>query len=98
VNLTDSDLRQQFRKAHFLPAGMRTIALPWGDVAGHHRRAARKELPYTLDHADRREQQIDQHPPDQATVTLSLTEDVSSGRTTGRGGSWASRCHQIEPR
>jgi hypothetical protein len=76
VNLTDSDLRQQFRKARFLPAGMRTIALPWGDVAGHHRRAARKGLPYTLDHADRLEQQLDQHPPDQATVTLSLTEDV----------------------
>jgi len=35
-----------------------------------------KGLPSTLDHADRREQQLDQQPPDQATVTLSLTEDV----------------------
>jgi hypothetical protein len=29
-----------------------------------------------LEHADRLEQQLDQHPPDQATVTLHLTDDV----------------------
>ena len=35
-----------------------------------------KALPYMLEHADRLEQQLEQHAPDQATVTLSLTDDV----------------------
>ena len=29
-----------------------------------------------LEHADRLEQQLDQHPTDSATVTLHLTEDM----------------------
>ena len=29
-----------------------------------------------LEHADRLEQQLEQHPPDQTTVTLNLTDDV----------------------
>jgi hypothetical protein len=34
-----------------------------------------KGLPYMLEHADALEQ-LDQHPPDQGTVTLHLTDDV----------------------
>ena len=38
-----------------------------------------KGLPYMLEHADALEQQLDQHPPDQVTVTLHLTDDVFLG-------------------
>jgi hypothetical protein len=35
-----------------------------------------KGLPSMLEHADRLELQVEQHPLDQATVTLHLTEDM----------------------
>ena len=35
-----------------------------------------KALPSMLEHADRLEQQHDQHPPDQATVTHHLTDEL----------------------
>jgi hypothetical protein len=35
-----------------------------------------KGLPYILMHADRLERQLEQHPPDEATMTISLTDDV----------------------
>jgi hypothetical protein len=35
-----------------------------------------KGLPHMLEHAERLEQQVEQHPPDRATVTLNVTEDM----------------------
>jgi hypothetical protein len=43
-------------------------------------------LPYRLEHADRIEQQLDQHPANEPTATLYLTDDVylrSFTRTSG---------------
>ena len=45
------------------------------DLARRHRRAARKALPSMLEHADYLEQQLEQHGPDEMTVTLHLTDD-----------------------
>lgn len=55
---------------------MRTITLPWEDWRAIIAALRAKGLPYMLEHADRLEQQLDQHPPDQATVALNLTEDL----------------------
>ena len=55
---------------------MRTIELPWGDVARNQRHPAREGLPSMLDHADLLKQQLEQRPPDQETVTLHLTDDL----------------------
>jgi hypothetical protein len=52
------------------------ITLPWEiwrSVIGVLRE---KGLPSMLEHADALEQQLEQHAPDQVTVTLHLTDDV----------------------
>jgi hypothetical protein len=46
-----------------------------------------------LEHAGQLEQQLKQCPPDQATVTLHLTEvRCSCAPPPGRAGSWGFRC------
>jgi hypothetical protein len=55
---------------------MRTIELPretWRDVIAA---LWTKGLPLMREHADRLEQQLEHVPPDQATVTLYLADDV----------------------
>jgi hypothetical protein len=54
---------------------MKTITLPWETWRAIIAVLREKALPYMLEHADALEQQLEQHPPDQATVTLNLTED-----------------------
>jgi hypothetical protein len=55
---------------------MRTITLSWETWRAVIATLREKALPYMLDHADRLEQQLEQHPPDQATVPLNLTDDM----------------------
>ncbi len=55
---------------------MRTITLPWETWRAVIAVLREKALPYMREHADQLEQQLEQHPPDQAMVTLALTEDL----------------------
>ncbi len=52
---------------------MRTIALSWEAWRDIIAALYAKGLPYMREHTDALEQQLEQHGPDQATVTLSLT-------------------------
>jgi hypothetical protein len=56
--------------------GMNTIILSWEDWRAVIAVLREKALPYMLEHADYLEQQLERHGPDEATVTLSLTDDV----------------------
>jgi hypothetical protein len=55
---------------------MRTITLSWETWCAIIAALRKKGLPHMLDHAERLEQQLEQHSPDRATVTLSLTHNV----------------------
>ena len=55
---------------------MNTIELPWETWRAVIDALREKGLPYMLEHAERLEQQLEQHGPDEATVRLSLTDDV----------------------
>ena len=55
---------------------MRTIALSWEDWRAVIAVLRASGLPYKREHADRIEQQLQQHPPGEATVTLNLTDDM----------------------
>ncbi len=55
---------------------MRTIELPWETWRAVIAVLREKALPYMLDHADHIERQLEQHGPGEATVRLSLTDDV----------------------
>jgi hypothetical protein len=55
---------------------MNVIALSWETWRAVIAVLREKALPYMLEHADQLEQQVEQHPPDQATVPLGLTDDV----------------------
>ena len=55
---------------------MQTITLPWETWRAVIAALREKGLPYMLDHADYVEQNLEQHGPDEATVRLSLTDDV----------------------
>jgi hypothetical protein len=53
-----------------------TIELPWETWRAVIAALREKGLPYMLEHADYLEQHLEQHGPDEATVRLSLTDDV----------------------
>ena len=55
---------------------MRTIELTWEDWRAVIAVLRAKALPYMLQHADHIERLLEQHPPGEATVALSLTDDV----------------------
>jgi hypothetical protein len=55
---------------------MRTIELPWEGWRDIIAALRAKGLPYMLEHADYLERHLEQHGPDEATVRLSLTDDV----------------------
>jgi hypothetical protein len=55
---------------------MRTITLSWEDWRAVIAVLRVKGLPSMLEHADLLEQQLERHGPDEATVRLSLTDDV----------------------
>jgi hypothetical protein len=55
---------------------MNTITLSWEDWRAVINELRASDLPYKRDHADQLEQQLEQHPPEEAMVTLHLTEDV----------------------
>ena len=55
---------------------MNTIELPWETWRAIIAALREKGLPYMLAHADLLERQLEQHPPDRATVTLNLTDDL----------------------
>jgi hypothetical protein len=56
---------------------MRTITLPWEDWLAVIAVLRTTGLRYKMEHADHIECRLEQHGPDEATVTLSLTDDVS---------------------
>jgi hypothetical protein len=53
---------------------MRLIELVWEDWRASIAVVRAKELTHMLEHADRLERQLDQYPPDAATVSLSLID------------------------
>lgn len=55
---------------------MNAITLSWEDWRAVIDVLRAKGLPYMLQHADHIERLLDQHAPDEATVRLSLTDDV----------------------
>jgi hypothetical protein len=55
---------------------MRTITLPWESWRAVIAVLRDSGLPYKREHADVLEQQLEQHGPAEATVTLHLTDDV----------------------
>ena len=55
---------------------MNTITLSWEDWRAVIAVLCASGLPYKLEHADELEQKLEQHETDEATVTLSLTDDV----------------------
>jgi hypothetical protein len=55
---------------------MRTLTLPWETWRAVIAVLREKALPCLLEHPDALEQQLEQHPPDQLVVTLSLTDDL----------------------
>jgi hypothetical protein len=56
---------------------MRTIELPWEDWRAIIALLREKALPSMLEHANVIEEQLERHGPDEPTVRLSLTDDVS---------------------
>jgi hypothetical protein len=52
------------------------VELPWGTWRAIIKAQREKGLPSMREHADQLEQQLEQHSPDQATVTLHLTDDL----------------------
>jgi hypothetical protein len=54
---------------------MRTIELSWETWRAVIAALRDKALPSMLEHADHLEQQLEQHGPAEATVTLHLTDD-----------------------
>jgi hypothetical protein len=82
------------------PRAMNAIELPWETWRAIIAVLREKGLPDMLEHADRIEQQLDQHPPDQPTVRLSLTDDLclrSYNRTRWQLGCLARRAHRRGP-
>ena len=67
---------------------MTTVTLSWEDWRAVITVLRAKGLAYMLDHADRLEQMLEQHGPDEPMVTLNLTEDVCL-----RSHNWA--CWQL---
>jgi hypothetical protein len=57
-------------------ADVNAIRLPWETWRAVIDVLRAKGLPYMLEHADLLEQQLEQHAPDQAMVTLHLTDDL----------------------
>jgi hypothetical protein len=55
---------------------MTTITLSWDDWRAVNAVLREKGLPYMLEHANVIEEQLERHGPDEATVRLSLTDDV----------------------
>jgi hypothetical protein len=55
---------------------MRTITLSWETWHAVIAVLREKALPYMLEHANELEQQLERHSPDQAMVTLHLTDDL----------------------
>ena len=55
---------------------MTAIELPWETWRAVIAVLREKGLPYMLEHADYLERHLEQHGPDEATVRLSLTDDV----------------------
>jgi len=55
---------------------MRRVTLPWEDWRAVIAVLRTKALPYMLEQADYIERLLEQHGPDEATVALSLTDDV----------------------
>jgi hypothetical protein len=55
---------------------MRRVELSWEDWRAVIAVLRIKALPYMLEHADHIERILEQHAPDEAMVTLSLTDDV----------------------
>jgi hypothetical protein len=55
---------------------MCTLELPWETWRAVIAVLREKALPSMLEHADRFEQQLERHGPDEPTVRLSLTDDV----------------------
>ena len=55
---------------------MQTITLPWETWQAVIAVLREKGLPSMLDHADYLERRLEQHGPDDATMRLSLTDDV----------------------
>ena len=55
---------------------MRRVELSWEDWRAVIAVLRIKALPYMLEHADDIERILEQHGPDEAVVTLSLTDDV----------------------
>jgi len=55
---------------------MNTITLSWEDWRAVIDVLRANGLPYKRDHANLLEQKLEQHGPDEATVTLHLTDDV----------------------
>jgi hypothetical protein len=55
---------------------LRKVELSWEDWRAVIAVLRAKALPYMLEHADHIERLLEQHGPDEATVGLSLTDDV----------------------
>jgi hypothetical protein len=55
---------------------VRKVALSWEEWRAVIAVLRAKALPYMREHADHIERLLEQHPPDQAVVTLTLTDDV----------------------
>jgi hypothetical protein len=55
---------------------MRTIERTWETWRAIIDALQAKGLPYMHEHADHLERHLEQHPPDQAFMSLSLTDDV----------------------
>jgi len=55
---------------------MNSIALPWDTWRAVIAVLREHGLPYELEHGDWLEQRLEEHAPDEALVTLSLTDDV----------------------
>ena len=55
---------------------MRRVVLSWEDWRAIIAVLREKALPYMLEHANHIERLLEQHGPDQSTVSLSLTDDV----------------------
>ena len=55
---------------------MNAITLSWETWRAVIAALREKAVPYMPEHADRLEQKLAQHPPDQAMATLHLTDDV----------------------
>ena len=55
---------------------MTAVALPWESWRAVVAVLRAKALPHMRAHADELEQQLERHPPDQAMVTLHLTDDL----------------------